>query len=216
MERGDSAIRDAFVKIKEDMDAHSKKISKLFSKSKKIDGFMLDIKKDLLGLKQGLENLEKKSNKMKKAKPVQKIPEFDKIKKDIKLLTNSYELYQELKKDVELLKKEIKIKPHRREIKKMVKDVVEEARKPTLKTKVIQRFDRNKKRIIIKKILDLIAERQLTLSELKTLVVDELRYCSKASFYRYFKELKRRKLIDFIEFDGTKVLVLVKQKPKLR
>lgn len=198
MEGGNNAIRDAFANIKKDMEEHSNKISKLFSKSKRIDRFMLEIKKDLLGLKQSLEILEKKSKRVK----AKKIPELDK-------------LYLKLKNDIELLKKETKNKSHKKEIRKLVKEMVGEVRKPSLKTKIIQRFDRNKKRIITKKILDLIAERQLTLSELKTVVVDELRYCSKASFYRYFKELKRRKLIDFIEFDDVKVLVLVKEKPKL-
>lgn len=216
MERGDSAIRDAFAKIKEDMDKHSSNISKLSSKSNKIDKFMLDVKKDLMALRQSLERLEKKS-----AKPGVKqkinIPEFDKIKKDIKLVTSNQELFLELKSDVEVLKKEILVKDknYKKDFRRIARDIVGDVKKPTLKTKMIQKFDRNKKRILTEKILGLITEKQLTLPELKSMVVDELGYCSKASFYRYFQELKKRKLIDFIAFDGTRILVVVKQKQKL-
>jgi septal ring factor EnvC (AmiA/AmiB activator) len=166
------AIREAFAKIKQDMDKHSKHISKISSKSKSLEKLMAEVKKDLSDLKQGLEKLEK----------------------------------QRILKD----------KSYKREIKRLVMEAVGEAKRPSLKAKIIQRFDRNKKQILTKKILDTIAGKELTLPELKTKVVDELRYCSKASFYRYFKELKREKLIDFIELDGARILVLVKQKPGLR
>ncbi len=132
-------------------------------------------------------------------------------------MTNNQELYAELRKDIELLKKEILLKDHshKEELRKLNREFAGDSKRPSLKAKLMQGFDRNKKHILAKKILDLIAEKQMTLPELKTLVVDELGYCSKASFYRYFKALKRRKLVDSVELDGTEILVQVKAKPKL-
>ena len=211
MEKGDNAIRDAFAKIKQDMDEHSSRISKLSSQSKKFDKFMLELRKDLCDLKQSISALEKQKS-MPSTK--HKITELHEIKKGMRLITNTQELYSQLKNEIELLKKEVvlKDKSYKNEVKKLSKELVGEVKRPSLKTKLIQGFDRNKKRILTKKILDVIAEKQLTLPELKTLVVDELGYCSKASFYRYFEALKKRKLVDFVELDDTSIIVTIKEK----
>lgn len=82
------------------------------------------------------------------------------------------------------------------------------SRKDPIKTEFVKKIQRNKKSIIKQKILDLISFKQLTVPELKEIIVDQNEYCSKASFYRYYEELKNRNLINQIEVNGTQILTL--------
>lgn len=75
-----------------------------------------------------------------------------------------------------------------------------------LKAEVINKFKRNKKRIIKKKILETIKSETLSIPEIKEIIVDQYKYCSKASFYRYIEELKTH---DFIHINKN----IVKIKP---
>ena len=58
-----------------------------------------------------------------------------------------------------------------------------------LKVEVMTKFNRNKKNIIKKKIMDLMD--RLEVAEIKDVIVDQQRYCSKATFYRYVEEIKK-------------------------
>lgn len=53
----------------------------------------------------------------------------------------------------------------------------------------------NKKEILKQKLISVISESGITLSELKFLFVNHYRYCSKATFYNYIKELEYEKYI---------------------
>lgn len=53
----------------------------------------------------------------------------------------------------------------------------------------------NKKEILKQKIISMINESGINLSELKFLFVDHYNYCSKATFYNYIKELEYEKYI---------------------
>ncbi len=50
-------------------------------------------------------------------------------------------------------------------------------------------------KIVESKIYDMIRDKGMLLSDLKFLIVDQLNYCSKASFYRHIENLKNRGLI---------------------
>ncbi len=50
-------------------------------------------------------------------------------------------------------------------------------------------------KIVESKIYDLIKEKGMLLSDLKFLIVDQLNYCSKASFYRHIENLKNKGLV---------------------
>ncbi len=50
-------------------------------------------------------------------------------------------------------------------------------------------------KLVESKIYDLIKEKGMILSDLKFLIVDQLNYCSKASFYRHIENLKNKGLI---------------------
>ncbi|MCP3682809.1 MAG: hypothetical protein GY861_08985 [bacterium] len=77
-----------------------------------------------------------------------------------------------------------------------------------LKTKLISKFNKNRKSIIKQKIMDIVREKQYTISELKELVVDSHHYCSKASFYRYVEEMKGRKELGVIDVNNMQLLVI--------
>ena len=79
--------------------------------------------------------------------------------------------------------------------------------KDPLKVEVINKFKRNKKRMIKNKILETVKYNQLSIPEIKEKIVDQYNFCSKATFYRYIEELKKH---DFIHINS---LNMVKIKP---
>ena len=70
----------------------------------------------------------------------------------------------------------------------------------------ISRFDLDKKAIIKAKILETVEHAPVMLPRLKEIVVDQNRYCSKASFYRYFDELKRDEKVSIVEMNGRTIV----------
>jgi predicted transcriptional regulator len=89
-----------------------------------------------------------------------------------------------------------------------IKSTITTTSEAKFKSQLIKKIDRNKKSIIKQKIVDIVKSKQVTLPELKEIVVDEHCYCSKASFYRYFEELKTKDIIDFVDINNLKVIVL--------
>lgn len=73
-----------------------------------------------------------------------------------------------------------------------------------LEAEVINKFKRNKKRLIKNKILETIKANILSIPEIKEIIVDQQRYCSKASFYRYIEELRQH---DFIHINNNTVKI---------
>jgi predicted RNase H-like nuclease (RuvC/YqgF family) len=79
-----------------------------------------------------------------------------------------------------------------------------------LKNELMRGLSRNRKKLIKQRLLGLIEEGKYSIPELKEIVVDEKNYCSKASFYRYIEELKKRGNIAEVEAEGGSVLRLAK------
>lgn len=69
-----------------------------------------------------------------------------------------------------------------------------------------RKLSRNKKTIIKQKIIDTIGNKKLTLPELKEDIVDFNNYCSKATFYRYFNELKSKNLLNYRQQGDAKYI----------
>ena len=71
-----------------------------------------------------------------------------------------------------------------------------------LEKEVMKKFNRSKKDIIKHKILEVVKTQQITIPELKEVIVDQEEYCSKASFYRYLEEIK-----DLVEVKKNRVII---------
>lgn len=67
----------------------------------------------------------------------------------------------------------------------------------------------NKREILKQKLISMITENGIHLSELKFLFVDHYRYCSKATFYSYLKELEFEKILQ-VERENSKNYVYLK------
>ncbi len=126
---------------------------------------------------------------------------FTKVKEDIE--NNS--------KKISLLEEQNKKLLH--EIQKLRGALKEkEAAEAPLKNELLRKFNRNKKNIIKGKILDVIGgSRNLTVPELKEIVVEQMHYCSKATFYRYILELKKNGLLDFANLNDKEIVLLSRQ-----
>ena len=68
-----------------------------------------------------------------------------------------------------------------------------------------------RKDLIKQKIIELANNQQLTIPEIKDILVDKEGYCSKATFYRYIERLQNTKEIDFVELNERKVVINKKQ-----
>jgi chromosome segregation ATPase len=80
----------------------------------------------------------------------------------------------------------------------------------TLKSELMRSFKRNKKQIIKQRMIALIQDRQIPVPELKEIIVDEKKYCSKATFYRYIDEMKKEGLLNVITVDNNQIVLLLK------
>ncbi len=111
-----------------------------------------------------------------------------------------------LRTDVEMVKQNLIPKE---EMKELIFEAITRAlnrkEEAPLKEELLKRFEKNKKEIIKQKIIELIAEKQdISISELKEQMVMQ-KYCSKASFYRYLRELQEIGRIDFMEINKKKI-----------
>ena len=93
--------------------------------------------------------------------------------------------------ELEAIREEIiSLKLENRELKERI--LALEKKKPDkLKEDFLRTFERRKKDLIKQKILEL-SEQNMSIPEIKDIVVDRENYCSKATFYRYTNKLKNR------------------------
>lgn len=95
-------------------------------------------------------------------------------------------------------------------IQEALKDVRQEQPKKEsrLQAQLMKKLDKNRKNLIKQKIKDIVSVRSTSLPELKEIIVDENEYCSKATFYRYIEEMKRKKVLSVVEIDNVKTISL--------
>ncbi|MBS3119875.1 hypothetical protein J4475_03565 [Candidatus Woesearchaeota archaeon] len=99
-------------------------------------------------------------------------------------------------------------------VKSIVKETITEMQRQQsdpLKKEMIRQLNRNRQRIIKRKILELLHGNKMELAELKYLIVDQHKYCSKATFYRYIQDLEISDLVNFM-IVGTKEFVVAAAK----
>jgi len=70
----------------------------------------------------------------------------------------------------------------------------------------LKQLNKNKKQVIQNHIMSMLQERSMSPWELKEIIVDRSKYCSKASFYRYLKELVYTGVVHEITENGTTTL----------
>jgi len=107
---------------------------------------------------------------------------------DILNQNNYFENLKDYKKNI---KEEILYEIYRKEIPSKSKDTISSR----LDFEFNKKLKRNKKAIIKQKMLDIVSNKKITLPELKEEIVDYNNYCSKATFYRYYHELKDKKIV---------------------
>jgi len=90
-------------------------------------------------------------------------------------------------------------------IKQALEEFTNQNKKNSLKSEFDRKFRQSKKDIIKQKILETAKTKPHPLADLKYFIVNQLNYCSKASFYRYIEEMK-----DVIEIKGNIVTVVEK------
>jgi regulator of replication initiation timing len=141
------------------------------------------------------------------------VESFQKIKEDISRLNN--EILQ-MKKEYKLLMQEnISLKKdssgiNEEKIKKIIEDAIANTgKKSTFNDRIIKKVNRNKKLIIRNKILELASLKNISVPEIKEVVVDNEQMCSKATFYRYIDRMKARNLISEIEIEERKVVIKI-------
>lgn len=141
-------------------------------------------------LRQNMDNLEELRESLKES--------FSKVKKDIAThdseIKEIKDLISDLNKKIDYLIENAKERtslsnfPH--ETKGSQKLVsVRQIRDSNLESEFLKKFKKNRKNIIKSKILSLIKNKEMGRIELKSVIVDQLNYCSKASLYRYLQEM---------------------------
>ncbi len=77
--------------------------------------------------------------------------------------------------------------------------------KDPIQAEVLWRLRRTRREFVYKKIAELLHTKQRELAELKYLIVDQGRYCSKATFYRYIEELGNQGRLSLTQKDDRLV-----------
>jgi len=100
-----------------------------------------------------------------------------------------------LKEDVDISRRQIDVlMDDNRRLREEVSELsrkVESNNEDKLKKEVMHKFRRHKKEMIKHKIVETARLKRMTLPELKEIIVDQMGYCSKATFYRYYDELRK-------------------------
>ena len=128
------------------------------------------------------------------------ISSFQNIKQDIQKLTENNRVNKELIQKLEQNNIDLRIK-----IRKLINQVDDLSNKDPLKKEIINKLNRNKKELIKSKILELVDLERHSIPEIKEILVDKEKYCSKATFYRYVDDM--RGLINEVSI-GSKILTV--------
>ncbi len=158
------------------------------------------------GLKESFDKIKEDFNSVNK-KIDQKEKEYNLITKELEELKK---LNSELKKKLSKIeinsKKELNYKGLiNKTVSKAMQKINSKNNKP--KKRFEKRFEKKRKDLIKQKILELADIQELTISEIKDIIVDREGYCSKATFYRYIDRLQNKKKIDCVEINERKIIV---------
>ncbi len=128
------------------------------------------------------------------------IASFQNIRQDMEELKENSKINKELINKLEQDNIELKSK-----VKELTKEIDDLNNKDPLKREIINKLNRNKKELIKSKILELVDLERYSIPEIKEILVDKNKYCSKATFYRYLEDIKG--LINEVSI-GSKILTV--------
>lgn len=96
-----------------------------------------------------------------------------------------------------------------RHLRDILGSVKEKKKEDPIKKEILNQIGQNKKKFIMNQMVDYIKLGNMTLSRLKQIFVEEKKYCSKSTFYRYLKEMEN--LIVVIKKNNISYLMLKSQ-----
>lgn len=165
----DTAIKEAFSKVKEDL-LESKKDTE-------------ELKQSYLDLQQKIATLDVKIREDELRFREAQLEQIAQIKEAI---TSALDEHLTRIKEITTLPETVSETPIPSQIPS------QEVSQPEtrLKAEYYRKIDKNRKKIIKTKIIETLKAKDLNLPELKTQIVDIEQFCSKATFYRYYTELK--------------------------
>ncbi len=126
------------------------------------------------------------------------IESFQKIKEDITRLSRELEEVRRSPPAAALTEEQIK--------KIVMETVAAIGKKDTFSDRMIKKINRSKKAIIRSRVLELASFSNLSVAEMKEIVVDNEHMCSKATFYRYIDRLKARNMISEMQIQERMVI----------
>lgn len=128
---------------------------------------------------------------------------FDKIKDELKRLRENNE---GIIKENKILKARLdKIEDMINSPSKEQKDNNNSKKRDSLEEEMLSSLKRKRRQVIKGKIISIIKSGAMSIPELKHMIVDELSYCSKATFYRYLNEITP--FVEEVIINGDKRLI---------
>lgn len=82
-----------------------------------------------------------------------------------------------------------------------------------LREQVLKSYSKRRKELVMNRILELVAERDLTLSELRGLISEQYKFCSRSSFYRYVERLVALGRLELVNINGIERVRALSQMP---
>ncbi len=144
---------------------------------------------------------------------------FSRIKEDIMSLKSELDMLR--KENKKILEENLEFKKKlststeknivQEDISKIITEAVKKMQLPKKENtnSFFKKINKKRKSFITNRIQLLGEQKNLSLSDVKDIVVDQEGLCSKATFYRYIEKLKNRQIIDFIKINEDEVMIKV-------
>ena len=197
-----SLLKKTFGNIKTDISINTKDLERLHDYNRRLEMQLMQLTGEIAILRsqlkpvfdsQNLPNIESNSSNLNFVKLEQKLADIEK-KLDTQVSKAQLEAQNVGHNQIQ------------NPFQQLVQNVPRMANKG-LAAQIMRKVGRNKKSLIKKRIVEIASKEQLSLSELKEIVVDEQNLCSKATFYRYFDALKQKNVLSVVIADEVEIIL---------
>ena len=198
-----SLLKKTFGNIKTDISINTKDLERLHDYNRRLEMQLMQLTGEIAILRsqlkpvfdsQNLPNIESNSSNLNFVKLEQKLADIEK-KLDTQVSKAQLEAQNVGHNQIQ------------NPFQQLVQNVPRMANKG-LAAQIMRKVGRNKKSLIKKRIVEIASKEQLSLSELKEIVVDEQNLCSKATFYRYFDALKQKNVLSVVIVDEVEIILV--------